>query len=331
MNNYLKFLFIAGGVSLVVIPVGLVLYLQSVLNQVVQEEQTEITIDEEDSWSHVVQTLQQEGLVTATYGASLYPWARGFSVTSGTYTIRRPMTIQQALDRIDKGPREKREEVQVTIPEGFDTYQIAEKMSQNLEFSEQEFLQELEDFPQENYDFVEGESLEGYLFPDTYRFFADSKPQEVIHRLLMTFDSKALSSLESVKGLSRYETLILASIVQKEVQTLEDKEKAAGVFLNRLDIDMPLQSDATVNYVVREGRAQATYQDLDIDSPYNSYQESGLPPTPIANPGKKALQATVDYADHEYYFFLTTRENPPRTIFSETHQEHVQARNQYLD
>lgn len=331
MNNQLKSAFIVLGVSLVVIPLGGVFYLQSLLDQMVEKDTEEFRIEQSDSWSQVVQKLQEQDVVTKAQGASLYPWVRGFSITPGTYTFSQPMTIRQVLNRIDRGPRPQREEVRVTIPEGFDIYQIADKMSQNLEFSEQEFLEEMNDFPQNNYDFLEGDSLEGYLFPDTYQFFANSTPQEVIHRMLITFEAKAFPFLESVKNLSRYETLILASIIQKEVQTTADKQKSAGVFLNRLAIDMPLQSDATLNYVVRQGRAQATYQDLDLDSPYNSYQEQGLPPTPITNPGKEAIQSTVNYTDHEYYFFLTTLEENPRTIFSETYQEHLQARNQYLD
>jgi UPF0755 protein len=111
---------------------------------------------------------------------------------------------------------------------------------------------------------------------------------------------------------------------------LKDRKLVAGIFINRLEKGMKLQSDATVNFITQSGRAQSTLDDLKIESPYNTYQVTGLPPTPITNPSVDSIKATVEYENSEYYFFLTSRDNPPKTIFSKTFDEHIQAKKQYL-
>ena len=148
--------------------------------------------------------------------------------------------------------------------------------------------------------------------------------------MLNNFEKKAFSSLKGNDTLSSYEVLILASIVEKEVSQSDDKKIVSGIFINRLNKDMKLQSDATVNFITQSGRSQSTLEDLKIESPYNTYKITGLPPGPITNPSVDTIKSVVEYTPNDYFFFLTSRDNPPKTIFSKTFEEHVKAKQQYL-
>lgn len=221
-------------------------------------------------------------------------------------------------------------EVTITIPEGSDIYEIGDILASGLDFSREDFIQATKDFDKTKYEFIENNSLQGYLYPDTYRFFDDSNVEAVIIKMLNNFQKKALPSLKSNDKLSPYEVLILASIVEKEVAKFEDRKIVSGIFMNRLKDGMKLQSDATVNFITQSGRSQSTLEDLKIQSPYNTYQVAGLPPGPITNPSVDAIKSVVEYQPNDYYFFLTSRDNPPKTIFSKTFEEHTQAKRQYL-
>ena len=144
------------------------------------------------------------------------------------------------------------------------------------------------------------------------------------------FQKKALPNLKATDTLSSYQVLILASIVEKEVSIPKDRQLVAGIFLNRLKIEMKLQSDATINFITQSGKSQSSLDDLKIDSPYNTYQIGGLPPGPITNPSVEAIKSIINPTPSDYYFFLTTRDNPPKTIFSKTFEEHSKAKQQYL-
>lgn len=148
--------------------------------------------------------------------------------------------------------------------------------------------------------------------------------------MLNNFQKKALPSLKNNDKLSPYEVLVLASIVEKEVSKFDDRKIVSGIFMNRLKDGMKLQSDATVNFITQSGRSQSKLEDLKIESPYNTYQVTGLPPGPITNPSVDAIKSVVEYQPSDYYFFLTSRDNPPKTIFSKTFEEHLQAKRKYL-
>jgi UPF0755 protein len=139
----------------------------------------------------------------------------------------------------------------------------------------------------------------------------------------------AMTSRRRIKNL--YDILIMASIVEKESPDKKEMPTIAGVFYNRLGIGMPLQSDATINYIVGEGRAQATAQDIEVDSPYNTYKYVGLPPSPICNPGIDAIKAAIYPEKTDYYYFLTTQDGERKTYFSKTYEEHLKNKAKYLN
>lgn len=322
-------------ILLVVFLVGVVgaIYIVNVVNTigspVLVEEDTIFQVKEEESWVDIINNLQQQNIISKTNGLDFYISFRKLSPKAARYNITPNMNTDQVIKMIARGLLVK-PEVTITIPEGSDIYTIGDILESGLKFSREDFIKATEEFDTTQYDFIENKSLQGYLYPDTYRFFDDSNAEAVIIKMLNNFQKKALTSLKNNDKLSTYEVLILASIVEKEVAKFDDRKIVSGIFMNRLKDGMKLQSDATVNFITQSGRSQSTLDDLKIQSPYNTYQVAGLPPGPITNPSVDAIKSVVEYQPNDYYFFLTSRDNPPKTIFSKTFEEHTQAKRQYL-
>jgi len=199
------------------------------------------------------------------------------------------------------------DEVQVTIPEGFTVAQIEERLIKkgiNIKLGD-----------------LQAQNLEGYLFPDTYRFYQNDTPEKIIKIMKDNFNSKV--------GLVDRDAVILASIVQKEVLKPQDMKIVAGIFKNRLERDYPLQSDATINFITGKGLVQPSIKDTKVDSPYNTYQNIGLPPGPICNPGLEAIKAVLNPAKTDYWYFLTLPNM--ETVYSKTFQQHKSAKQKFLN
>lgn len=176
-------------------------------------------------------------------------------------------------------------------------------------------------------DIPEGMSLEGYLFPDTYRVWEDDVFDTIIHKQLDAFESNVIEPLadeQRASGLTWHEIITLASIVEGETYKGDDRKIVAGIFLNRLKIGMALQSDATVNYVTKAARARPTFADLATSSAYNTYQHPGLPPGPINNPSLSAIKAVLEPTETNYYFFLSDTQG--RMYYGRTGAEHQRNR-----
>ncbi len=171
-------------------------------------------------------------------------------------------------------------------------------------------------------DLPEDATLEGYLFPDTYRVWQDQLPLGLVLKQLNRFAdiSEGYADKAKAQGRSLSEVVTLASIVEKEGRTLEEKKVIAGIFLNRIKGNMRLQSDATVNYATKAGRARPTLDDLENDSPYNTYRHDGLPPGPICNPGQDSLEAALNPTPSEYYYYL--HDDTGKIYYARTIEEH---------
>lgn len=191
------------------------------------------------------------------------------------------------------------------------------------------------------FDFLETKpenlSLEGYLFPDTYRVFASSSPEEIVYRLLRNFDLKLTKEMrEEIKrqGKTIHEIITMASIIEKEAPifnqtSAEDARIISGVFWNRLRIGMALQTDASLSYIFEDKKPAHSGAELKVDSPYNSYLYRGLPPGPIANPGLIAIEAAIYPAKTDYFYFLTPLDGS-RVYYAKTYQEHLNNKYKYL-
>ena len=176
-------------------------------------------------------------------------------------------------------------------------------------------------------------SLEGYLFPDTYRVFKGATAEEIIVKMLINFEVKLTSELRTKiasRGATIFETITMASILEREIRHGEDLPVAADVFYKRLESGRKLESDATLNYVLPVGERKSSLTAADLNNPslYNTYRYGGLPPGPISNPGIKAIEAAITPTVNDYWFFLTTPAGD--TVFSKTGEEHLQNRRRYL-
>lgn len=175
-------------------------------------------------------------------------------------------------------------------------------------------------------------TLEGYLFPDTYHVLPDVTPEEVVAKMLTNSEKKITSQMRNdivAQGRTVFEVMTLASIIEREVQSVEDKRNVADVFLKRLRDGIALQSDATVNYVTGNKTTRPSNEDIAVNSLYNTYEHKGLPPGPISNPGLDSINAAIYPATNPYYFFLT--KTTGEAVFAKDFAGHQQNRELYLD
>jgi UPF0755 protein len=174
-------------------------------------------------------------------------------------------------------------------------------------------------------------SLEGYLFPDTYRIYRDATAEDVVRRMLGNFDSKMTPELLAAikdSGRSFHEIITMASIIEREVRGSEDRRLVSDLFWRRYDAGMGLQADSTVNYVTGKSLPAVTYEDTRTDSLYNTYKYAGLPPGPIGNPGLEAIRAAVNPLANEYWYFLTDADGTVH--YASTLEGHNRNKAQYL-
>ena len=226
----------------------------------------------------------------------------------------------------------------VTIPEGYTLSQISDVLSEAGIVDREAFLSAAEDTELLSELGIYGTSAQGYIYPDTYRF-AENFPADKTLRFLVTSFWNNLSGIypdyKKFTSEMLYNSIILASIVEREYRQADEAPYIASVFLNRLSIDMPLQSCATVVFALTEEYNRPhpsflTYKDLETPSPFNTYQHSGLPPAPICNPGATALKSVFFPADTDYLFFVLKDPNDGRHYFSKTLIEHNKAKQFYI-
>lgn len=241
----------------------------------------------------------------------------------GIYDLKPGMNYRRLARALSLGPA--REEVTIRVFEGWKISDIQHALDRlGVDVAPSDFY--VERFAEE-YPFLASlpptTTLEGYLFPDTYRVFKDQLPDALFRKQLDEFQLQTSGFEEAAATSLRtlHEVVILASIVEKESGSDRDNPIIAGIFMNRIKRGMKLQSDATLNYVTKVEGGRMTYTDLANPSPYNSYKYEGLPPGPIANPGKAALDAALHYAETDYFFFLADRSG--RTYFARTGAEHA--------
>jgi UPF0755 protein len=294
-------------------------------------------IEQGEHLDEIAATLQREGHIRSDLVFSLYARLRGLetSLQAGEYYLAGQMSARDVLEKIVSGDAIF-DEVEVTVPEGFTIEQMAGRFEEVGLFDAQTFLTaaRMHDAYRDVSvlaELTEGEPLEGYLFPDTYRIFADSTPETVVLRMARRLEERLhdelLADIRRDEH-SLHEILTLASIVQKE-SPVDDMPLIAGVFWNRVEAGWLLESDATVNYALGTSKLQPTFADTRVEHPYNTYRNPGLPPGPIGSPGLAAIDAVVHPAEHEYFFFL--HKPTEETVLSRTFAEHLAAKRRYLD
>jgi UPF0755 protein len=291
-----------------------------------------VTIQTGAPFSEVARILESNGIVRDR--RSFYILARIREaipkVKAGEYEVHTGMTPTEVLEKLVRGEVIK---YPLTIPEGYNLFQIGEALEKAGIGSQKSFLNKAQDPALIASLGLEGESLEGYLFPDTYNFPKGFGEEPMIRQMVGRFQAvfAPLEKKAQEMGLSRKDVVILASMIEKEAAGDQERRLISAVFHNRLQRGMALQSDPTAVYGVKReknrGDNRITREDLLKKTPYNTYQIFGLPKGPIANPGMKSLQAALDPADVNYLYFVS--KNDRTHHFSSTFEEHNRAVNRY--
>jgi UPF0755 protein len=266
--------------------------------------------------------LKQQGIIRSEYVfLGLRVW-KGGTLKAGEYRFDHPAPMEEVWDRIRRGDVYT---VSLTIPEGSNLFDIAAKVEAAGLGSKAAFIAAAKQDASLISDLdPTAPSLEGYLFPDTYRFARHTDPQEMMAGMVKRF-RLAAQSIGLTTGF--HQTVTLASLVEKETPIDAERSLVASVFVNRLDKNMPLMTDPSVIYAaLLDGRYRGTiYQsDLAANSAYNTYRHAGLPPGPICNPGIKSLQAALHPAQTNYLYFVAAGADPSgQSRFSATLEEHA--------
>lgn len=257
---------------------------------------------------------------------------------SGTFTLSRSMSVDEIIGALTAEAKENAGPmVKLVVPEGFERRQIAQRIEEKGLGSAEKFMQVtaspagfVAEFPILS-NIPEGQSLEGYLFPATYDIAAGTTEEDIARKMLSAFTQRYSAHMEGkdLHGLTFHQMLTLASIIEREAVLDKERPLMSAVFYNRMRDGMPLQSCATVQYLLGERKAVLTVEDTKIDSPYNTYLIKGLPPGPIANPGLKSIEAAMQPADVPYLFFVRTGEDGSHT-FSTTYEEHMEAKKKMI-
>ncbi len=300
------------------------------------DRRVDLKITEGESTSAIINELKESGMISSKLAFKLYAKKTGNHIyKTGIHSLNSSMSYSEILKALEQVP--KQDSDAVTIPEGYELRQIADLLEKEGLINRDVFMRETES-GSFNYDFIEkipkrDNWLEGYLFPDTYSFTAGMTEHDIIDKMLENFNKQIVSVYEKAQSnLSLDEIVTLASMIEREAAGNEDRGKVASVFVNRLNRGMKLESCATVQYVLKERKSVLSNGDTQIDSPYNTYKNSGLPIGPIASPGLKSVEAAL-YPEQTNYLYFMASADGKSTVFSETfdgqleHQKEIQGGN----
>jgi len=319
----------------------------------------EVVIPSSSSASSIARILynacgyDEKGLIPSTAAFKVYVdfVGKANSLKAGTYILSKNMSIKQIVEVLCEGNAPK-ETVTFTVPEGYTVTGIAEVlMDEGLISDASELLDAVktgEDFT--NFAFIDDAAqtensafrtyiLEGYLFPDTYEVYADASVDTILIKMLNRFNEvftdDYLTRAEAL-GMTMDQVVTLASLIEREAQAADDFAKVSAVFHNRLAEDMPLQSCASLSYVLGVTKYTFTEAERETDSLYNTYKYEGLPVGPVCNPGKAAIEAALypneDYLEEGYLYFCN--QNPNETnelVFAKTYEEHQENVRKYQE
>lgn len=278
-----------------------------------------ITVESGQGAQSIAQELFENGVVRQPNFTQNLIVSKGGekSIQAGTYIFKKPMYVFGVAEKIASGdfgyiP------VKITVPEGTSSKKLAVIVNSKFPHVATSTFETL------------ARAKEGYLFPETYFFIPEATEQEIIERMEVIFKRKIDEIQPQIKasGKTLSEILTIASILEGEVQTAEDRAMVADLLERRIKIGMPLQVDTTLVYVTGKTSATLTLKDLQTDGPYNTYTNKGLPPTPISNPGLDSMLAVLNPTPNEYLFYLSDKDGITR--FSKTYAEHLKLKAKYL-
>ena len=310
------------------------------------------TIAEGQGVNVISHNLKQAGLIDNSFVFETYLWLKKSEnkILAGEHALSDNWSLRQLVIALVSGNSIENERM-IKIIEGWNMRDVAQYLEKEGVATSKEF-QDVVGYPGVDYNYnkelskpedfssdysrlndkPKNLSWEGYLFPDTYRIFKGAKVEDIARKMLNNFQKKITDQMMSdvkARKMSLFEIITLASIIEKEADTLENKKRVAGVYYNRLEKGMALQADPTVNYVTNKVTDRPSLDDIESDSPYNTYKYPGLPLGPICNPGLDSIMAAIYPEKNNYYFFINT----PRgeMIFANTFEEHKANRLKYFN
>ena len=330
MRKALRYILILATVGVLIIGGGLgALYL--VPNTFAQDDGTQVLVIEKgQTGTEIADMLYERGLIRSTQGFKLWLYLSGTNdkLQTGHYQIPNKVTVRELISLLQEGHVES---IRVTIPEGYTVGDIAIVLEKNQIMKAKDFLAEAKTYVP--YPYMKGTKpatypVEGFLFPSTYEIPVGATPRDVIQMMadeMNRYLTPAVKKQIQAQHMSIHDFVTLASIVERESLFDADRPTIAGVFKKRLAHGIPLQSDATISYVLGYAKEDVTIGDTQLQSPYNTYVSKGLPPGPIANPGKKSLDAVLYSENTDYLYFVADKEG--HNHFSKTYEEHLAAVN----
>lgn len=350
-NRIVRYIILAIVLIVLIIGVSGYFYVQNALSPVNEsnQEMVEVTIPVGSNASDIAGILDDAGVVN---NAQLFDYYLKFNnneeLQAGHYEFNQSMDAAGILQTLQEGgePIFVDADTTITVIEGMQLTEIAAIVDENTAITSEEFMdvvsdeafiQELEtQFPSmlAGLSDIEGlnYTLEGYLFPATYDYFAGMSAQELITEMIAASNNVYQSLIADLEYtyLSFHQVLTLASIVEREAVTQEDRQMVSGVFYNRLEVGMPLQSDITVLYALGEHKEFVTYSDLEVDSPYNTYMYDGLPPGPINSPSLMSIESVIYPEWNNFYYFVADLDTG-EVYYSSTIEEHDALVEEYVN
>lgn len=285
-----------------------------------------ITVTSGMTANEIGQLLYEQNIITSIiFFRVVAKWEHiDNSLQAGEYVFTNNMPVNQIVSILAKGETANQ---QITIPEGFTVDQIAALIEEKHIGSSAKFKEAAQGYAP--YEYMEAKQgmvyrSEGYVFPDTYRIPRGATEGQILNMMVKQFDQRftpAMRERMREMGLSVREVITLASLVEKEAQVDSERPVIAGVFINRLQRGMPLQSCATIQYILGYPKEELSVEDTQISSPYNTYQNTGLPPGPIANPGLASINAVLYPKSSDYLYFVADKQGHHH--FSKTYEEHL--------
>ena len=279
----------------------------------------------------ISEQLAQQGVIKTPLVFRIYSKLEKINgkYKAGIYYLDTGMSVKEIAEILQHG-KGYNEVVRFTIPEGYEVRMIIDKFEE-LGIGDKDRFHEIIDNYSYDYDFLENISenaipLEGYLFPDTYEIFKNAKEEDIIRKMLDRFNSVFTDEYRertAELNMTINDVITLASIIEREAKADKERKIVSSVFHNRLKINMLLGSCATIQYILKERKEALQTKDLEVESLYNTYKHPGLPPGPIASPGKKSIEAALYPDDTDYLYFVAEKDGTH--YFSKTLDEHLRA------
>ncbi|KKU10686.1 MAG: Aminodeoxychorismate lyase [Parcubacteria group bacterium GW2011_GWF1_45_5] len=306
--------------------------------EVILSEPSTVTIEKSAGFFEIVDTISENGIArSASLKLYLLATGRAGRIQSGTYVFSGSLSSVDVARQLVQGPND----ISVIIPEGYTVFDIDRRLAQAGLIARGDFIEISKKPDLFSFEFLRSDevtSLEGFLFPDTYRFSQSMDIKDIAGKMLSNFEKKVVPNMpERVRqdpG-TLYLMLKIASLIEKEVPGKLDRALVSGILWKRIEIGMPLQVDASVAYALRLQDPNWQLQDhalsatdLKIKSLYNTYKYKDVPPTPISNPGLESILAALNPQSSQYLYYLSTKDGV--TVFSKTFEEHNDAKEKYL-